>query len=407
MADFTRLLQQVLSDHPLPALITLNSGAYGKSIIHVDPHSISFVLPGLIRLLSDANERISSEAAHLLISFTALSSVVCSFIDDEVCSAVFKILCSALPSQGHTDLANRDHLDLADSCLLVLGNVLSDTHCQIKQPPSDFSGVIQLCMSYELYRNSAIFLLSNWVKYQYRRNQTVANEELASLVQCALDPKLSDMNRVEVYLSVAFISKSNSVLQFLIDSNFYTSLAEYIQQSTQPGKAAIQALGGLFAAEHPAFTTMGLSLRLLPRIVALAQDTDPELRRAVVWLLSNIAASSDEAHIQALFDDGAMQAVLHLAYQDPVPAVRFQCHWVINNVLHGGNSNQVYALLQLNVVEQIVKACTEHDATFAKSVAKTIHHLMHGVFAVEVARQLANANSVFVPRPTQNDTMSM
>jgi hypothetical protein len=110
---------------------------------------------------------------------------------------------------------------------------------------------------------------------------------------------------------------------------------------------AIVVCGNYCNCENLKYTQRVLKAGVLPLVVPLLSNTSDAynlIRKDICWLLSNIAASEDDAHVEAIIDSGAIPHVVRCLASDARRGVRREAMWALTNVAFAALEGQVVAL---------------------------------------------------------------
>ena len=92
-------------------------------------------------------------------------------------------------------------------------------------------------------------------------------------------------------------------------------------------------VGGLFTGEDSHTQTI-LNLKVVPLLVTLLKSPNPEVVGHVMWIISNIAAGSDEKYVKVLIDAGTFPVLFQVA-QGADFASHKELSWVLSSLLAG------------------------------------------------------------------------
>jgi hypothetical protein len=97
---------------------------------------------------------------------------------------------------------------------------------------------------------------------------------------------------------------------------------------------AIVVCGNYCNCKDLKYTQRVLKAGVLPLVVPMLSNTSDAyklVRKDICWLLSNVAASEDEAHVQAVIDSGAIPPLVRCLASDARRGVRREAMWALTN----------------------------------------------------------------------------
>eukprot|EP00826_Nyctotherus_ovalis_P017593 TRINITY_DN15184_c0_g4_i1.p1 TRINITY_DN15184_c0_g4~~TRINITY_DN15184_c0_g4_i1.p1 ORF type:complete len:226 (+),score=77.67 TRINITY_DN15184_c0_g4_i1:25-678(+) len=112
---------------------------------------------------------------------------------------------------------------------------------------------------------------------------------------------------------------------------------------------------------------LAIDAGIVPELGRLLDIDEANVRKVVVWGLSNVTAGSAK-QIQVVLESGAMEKVIKMAAKDS-PDIRRECIWTISNASSGASPEQAEELVRLGAAEAL---CWMLNAKDAQTLSTTL-----------------------------------
>ncbi len=94
-------------------------------------------------------------------------------------------------------------------------------------------------------------------------------------------------------------------------------------------------------------------------LAKLLMSHETQVRKEVVWVLSNVAAGTTR-QLQVLLDTGLLKQLIEISYNDCYEIKR-ECVWAISNAVQTQNLHQVEAFLNIGATELLSSILTTQE----------------------------------------------
>lgn len=131
---------------------------------------------------------------------------------------------------------------------------------------------------------------------------------------------------------------------------------------------------GVFLRGNEEDTQLAIEAGIVPELGRLLDLDEANVRKVVVWELSNVTAGNAK-QIQVVLESGAMEKVIKMAAKDS-PEIRRECIWTISNASSGASPEQAEELVRLGAAEALCGALSAKDARILNVALEGIECLL-------------------------------
>ena len=309
----------------------------------------SGALPFLIQMLSLADMPLVQFEAAWALTNIASTDQTATIVDAGAVPPLVQLLTSA---SG----------DVREQSAWCLGNIAGDSTV-LRDVVLSSNAMEPLILNIIKPESTSLFANCVWALSNFCRGKPQpAISQVASAIPAIVDILRGDNEdaKVDALWALSYISDGDEEhIDAVLECNVAQLLVDILGKESRMLTPALRAVGNIVTGNDKQTQSM-IHANLFEKMQFLLNNERRLIRKEACWVLSNIAAGTEQQIGSVLGKHGCMAIVAEMA-ETATWEVRKEAIWVVSNVATGGNKFHVQAVVECGAIDALCSVMDIND----------------------------------------------